>query len=104
MVYAKSMTAGDVADIHQGMLVVESQSEDENDEDDDDGDDDDDDSLNKSNVNIFEDESSVTRNLYLAASEVRKLLRESKGITSRWLPHSHDLPTALARQLLPVKL
>ena len=102
LVYADSITAGDIADIHQDMLVVESQSEDENTDDDDD--DNDDDSLNKSNANIFEDEASVTRNLYFAASEVRKFLRESKGITSKWPPDSHDLTTAFARQSFPVKL
>ena len=88
LVYADSILAGDIADIHQDMLIVESQSEDENTDDDDD--DNDDDSLNKSNANIFEDEASVTRNLYFAALEVGKLLRESKGITSKWPPDSHD--------------
>ena len=101
LVYADSMTAGDVADIHQDMLAVESQSEDESDDDDVN---DDDDGLNKSNVNVFEDEASVTRNLYFAALEVRKLLGESKGITSKWPPDSHDLTTALARESVPVKL
>ena len=60
LVYADSMTAGDVADIHQDMLAMESQSEDENDYDDVD---DDNDGRNKSNVNVYEDEISVTRNL-----------------------------------------
>ena len=80
---------------------MDSQSEDENDYDDAD---DDNDGLNKSNVNVFEDEASVIRNLYFAALEVRKLLRESKGITSNWPPDSHDLTTALARQSVLVKL
>ena len=83
------------------MLAVESQSEEENDYDDADNDND---GLNKSNVNVVEDEASVTRNLYFTALEVRKLLRESKGITSNWPPDSHDLTTALARQSVPVKL
>ena len=60
LVYADSMTAGDVADIHQDMLAMKSQSEDENDYDDVD---DENDGLNKSNVNVYEDEISVTRNL-----------------------------------------
>ena len=95
LVYADSMTAGDVADIHQDMLAMESQSEDENDYDDVD---DDNDGLNKSNVNVYEDKISVARNLYFATLEVRKLLRESKGITSNWPPDSHDLTTSLARE------
>ena len=82
LVYADSMTAGDVADIHQAMLAVESESEDENDYNDAD---DDNDGLNKSNVNVFEDEASVTRNLYFAALEVRKLLVKVK--VSRQIGH-----------------
>ena len=60
LVYADSMTADDVADIHQDMLAMESQSEDENDYDDVG---DDNDGLNRNNVNVYEDEISVTKNL-----------------------------------------
>ena len=77
LVYADSMTASDVADIHQDILAVESESEDENDYNDAN---DDNDGLNKSNVNVFEDKASVTRNLYFAALEEKSFYRKVKGL------------------------
>ena len=96
LVYVDSITAGDVADAYQDS-TLECQSEDEND---------DDDYYERSNYDVKRrrDEVSANKNMYFAALEIRKLLRESKGVDSEWPPDSCDLTLSLARQSISVKL
>ena len=42
--------------------------------------------------------------LFHAALEVRQLIKESKGVDSRWPSNSHDLTLALATKSIPIKL
>ena len=93
LVYADSLTAGDVADTYQDLSTLDSQSEDE------------DDIEHEVSDNDFGGrEDSMTENMYFTALEVKKLLTKCKGVSSEWPPDSQDLTLSLARQSIPVKL
>ena len=93
LVYADSVTAGDVADTYQDLSTLDSQSEDE------------DDIEHEVSDNDFGGrEDSMTENMYFTALEVKKLLTKCKGVSSEWPPDSQDLTLSLARQSIPVKL
>ena len=92
LVYTNSLTAGDVADTHQDLSTLDSQSENENEDDDE----------HEDHFGIRKDD--MTKSMYFTALEIKKLLTECEGVSSEWPPDSHDLLLSLARQSIPVKL
>jgi hypothetical protein len=99
LVYIDSMSVGDIADDFM-EIHAELDSEDDNDHDDEvnDGSE-----FSKEKRRTATSDCSLEQ-LFHAALEVRKLLSESKGVTSDWPPDSHDLTLALATKSIPVKL
>lgn len=91
LVYADSLTAGDVADTHQDLSTLDSQSEDDSEHE-------------FSDEDFGRRKDDVTKSMYFTALEVKKLLTECKGVSSEWPPDSQDLSLSLARQSIPVKL
>ena len=102
LVYVDSMSIGDIADDFM-EIHTESDSEDEH-EGNNDGDDELNDGSEKRTYGRTATSDCSLQQLFHAALEVRKLLRESKGVHSDWPPDSHDLTLELATKSIPVKL
>ena len=107
LVYVDTLSAGDVADDFM-EIHSESDTEDEvSDESADEMSDDNEDSkkgrTNKKRMATWKSDFSLQQ-LFHASLEVRQLIKESKGVDSRWPPDSHDLTLALATKSIPIKL
>ena len=50
------------------------------------------------------DKEVKAKDIYFVALEIRKLLRDSKGINAEWPPDSHDLTLIRAKESMPVML
>ena len=96
LVYADTLNAGEVAD---DMMEIDTNTDDEDDDDNEFG-------TNDREINPTSSQlhSCSFREFFSVAMEIRKLLRESKGIDADWPPDSHDLTLQFATKSIPVKL
>ena len=96
LVYSDMLTVGDVADCTVAPeREFDTQSDSEEDEYADD---------KYADQNIERDKEVRAKDIYFVALEIRKLLRDSKGINAEWPPDSHDLTLARAKESIPVML
>ena len=96
LVYSDMLTVGDVADCTvapEREFDTLSDSEEDEYADDEYG-----------GQNIKRDKEVRAKDIYFVALEIRKLLRDSKGINAEWPPDSHDLTLACAKESIPVML
>lgn len=98
LVYTDSLMAGEVAD--DVIPDVHTNTDDE----DEDGEFNADDEQNKSIQASCQIHSCSLQQFFSVAMEIRKLLKESKGVDSGWPPDSHDLTLPLAMESISVKL
>ena len=107
LVYTDTLSAGDVADdfmeTHTESDTEDEVSDESTDEMNDDNEDSEEERTNKKRMATWKSDFSLQQ-LFHAAMEVRQLIKESKGVDSRWPPDSHDLTLALATKSIPVKL
>ena len=108
LVYADILSAGDDADdfmeIHTESDTEDEVSDESTDEMNDDNEDSEEDTNKKRMAGTNVEMDFSLQQLFHAAMEVTQLIKESKGVDSRWPPDSHDLTLALATKSIPVKL
>ena len=93
LVYSDSIAAGEIADEIIDVYQEEYGTEDENDDD-----------LVEESGSIFQaDEECSLQELYRVALHIKKLIKESTGVSS-WPPDSHDLTNDMALQTIPTIL
>ena len=93
LVYSDTLTVGNVADCTTELTErnIDSESEEFSTEEEECG-----------HQNIERDKEVKMTDIYFVALEMRKLIRESKGINTEWPPDSHDLRFANAKESIPV--
>ena len=96
LVYSDMLTVGDVADC---TVAPEREFDTLSDSEEDEYADDE-----YAGQNIERDKEVRAKDIYFVALEIRKLLRDSKGINAEWPPDSHDLTSARAKESIPVML
>ena len=96
LVYSDMLTVGDVADFTAAPeREFDTLSDSEEDEYADD---------ECAGQNIECNKEVRAKDIYFVALEIRKLLRDSKGINAEWPPDSHDLTLTRAKESIPVML
>ena len=96
LVYSDMLTVGDVADCTAAPeREFDTLSDSEEDEYADD---------EYAGQNIECNKEVRAKDIYFVALEIRKLLRDSKGINAEWPPDSHDLTLTRAKESIPVML